>query len=214
MSSRSKGVCFFNPWSRDPALFASLQRRTHKDTSEPPITNPSAPQGTLTDSTSTPTTSTSTATTSPTNTAQSFPPGISTWTYTQSIDGVDVTRSVYLHVPPELSDDDPTPVLFSFHGNGGRATPFLASLESYVLDGRFIGVYAQGHDNAWNTGQADLTADDASFIQAILDDLAAYPSADLDRLYAQGFSNGAGMSTSWPFAARLSRHRPTGDRCM
>jgi len=149
-----------------------------KDTSEPPIQSPSGPAYTTTN----------------TDEPQSLTPGISTWTYSQTIDGVDIARSVYLHVPPELSDEEPTPVVFSFHGNGGRATPFLASLESYVLDGRFIGVYAQGHENAWNTGQADLTADDVAFIQAILADLSAYPSADMDRVYAQGFSNGAGMS--------------------
>ncbi len=177
------------------------------DTTESSSASTTLPNTATTSTTETPTTSTTSSTstsgtpttsttgsTSTTTEVDVLEPGITTWIFEQEIDGVWVDRPVHVQAPVTLDPGARYPVLFSFHGNGGRATPFLSSLEAYVNDGRFVGVYPQGHLESWNTGQVDLTADDVAFMEQILERLSAMEQLDLDRLYAQGFSNGAGMS--------------------
>lgn len=112
-----------------------------------------------------------------------------------------------------LSDGAPGfPVIFAFHGNGADAAAF--ALQTPVLFAEapirgFILVYPDGvqtpgselrcQARSWNSGSCCDEAflakvDDIKFIAAVLDDLLRrYPSADSNRVFATGSSNGGSM---------------------
>lgn len=72
-------------------------------------------------------------------------------------------------------------------------------LNQLIDDGQFIGVYPNGHSNDgssggfWNLGTQATTADDVEFVNLIVQQLSKYPEANTSKMYALGFSNGAGM---------------------
>lgn len=124
-------------------------------------------------------------------------------------------RTALVHVPPQVAERRPLPVVLSFHGGGGNA---LAQQRYSALDGLadregFIVVYPNGtgmlQDSllTWNAGTccgiaARQETDDVGFVRALLDELAVRLPVDAARVYATGLSNGAMMS--YRLAADLS----------
>ena len=115
------------------------------------------------------------------------------------------TRDYTLYVPESYTHDVDTPVLLNFHGGSGNANGHLRMADLRALSDaeNFLLVYPQGSrletgETHWNPlppgaeGKSD--ADDFGFVEALLDDLAANYRVDAQRVYATGYSNGAGMS--------------------
>ena len=118
--------------------------------------------------------------------------------------GADI-RDYVLYVPETYSHNVETPVMLNFHGGSGDANGhlFIADMRSLADAENFILVYPEGSplesgESHWNPlppgaeGKSD--ANDFGFVEAILDDLEANYRIDSRRVYATGYSNGAGMS--------------------
>ena len=110
------------------------------------------------------------------------------------------------------------PVLMLFHGGGGKARGFAkySGFAELCDELGFIGIYPQGVDNHWYDARyrsvhpAPAGVDDVAFVSAVLDKLAKFPQADMQRVYAMGMSNGGifcqqlAMALSGRFAAVAS----------
>lgn len=119
--------------------------------------------------------------------------GITVVTMEEEIDGVMVSRRFIIQAPDDLEAGKAYPVVFAFHGNGGIADGWTNMFADMVNDEGFIGVYPQGYLNSWNLGSERSTADDVDFVDAIVENIAQYRQIDLDKIFALGGSNGAGM---------------------
>ncbi len=109
----------------------------------------------------------------------------------------DVVRTYHLHVPRRL--DSPAPLLIVLHGGGGhgRQMQRFTGFDRIANREGFIVVYPDGIDNAWNDGRIfdhERTADDVTFIAALIDHLIATQPIDPNQVYATGISNGGFMS--------------------
>ncbi len=115
--------------------------------------------------------------------------------HTVNVNGV--AREYLLHVPPGLGEP-PAPLVIALHGGGGEGS----SMERYsrfdpLADREhFLVAYPDGIDHHWNDGRGEIgqSADDVSFISALIDDVARLAKIDLKRVYATGISNGGMMS--------------------
>lgn len=123
----------------------------------------------------------------------------SSQTLAQIISGQSVLREYAIRYP-QVPDQSSYPVVFFFHGAGASSGLNLLNtqLENLIDTDEFIGVFPTGYDpsgsnnNRWNV-TGETLADDVEFFELILSELAADPLIDLDRVYAIGRSNGAGM---------------------
>ncbi len=116
----------------------------------------------------------------------------------------DQNRSYLIYIPESYSASRAAPVLFNFHGNGDTADNHfdvvnmrpLADTEGLIL------VYPQGsildgEGTHWNPlldselNKSDT--DDLGFVTSMIDTLAEQLNIDDQRIYATGYSNGAGM---------------------
>ena len=90
------------------------------------------------------------------------------------------------------------PVVFFFHGGGGRGANMAANgFRDLVAQEQFLAVYPDGWRGNWNDGRnaARIVSqqegvDDVKFIRAIVDDLARRHPIDRSRVFAAGVSNG------------------------
>ena len=73
------------------------------------------------------------------------------------------------------------------------------TLDSLISNGDFIGIYPNGHSNAgnnggyWNLGNEPTNANDVEFVNLIIDTLLNFSNINFEKVYAIGYSNGAGM---------------------
>ena len=114
-------------------------------------------------------------------------------------------RYAHVHVPPDYSGTELTPLVLNFHGLGSNATQqaFFSDMNPSADAEGFIVAYPEGLLNrddkrSWNAGPLccsdDPTRDDVGFVRALLDELASLACIDPERRYATGMSNGAFMS--------------------
>ncbi|MGF1624825.1 MAG: alpha/beta hydrolase family esterase [Alphaproteobacteria bacterium] len=113
-----------------------------------------------------------------------------------------VVRSYELVVPPGLAL--PAPALVLLHGGGGSGRQLRDHIgfEDFAAEAGVIGVFPDSVERLWNDGRtspdlADAQAragDDAGFIVALVDALAAAGVVDAGRVGVGGISNG-GMMT-------------------
>ena len=122
-----------------------------------------------------------------------LPEGVTEYIIEQEIDGKSVSRKVIIQTPRPLDRSKSYPILFFFHGNGGQPDGFVSMLGPDLERDQWVGVYPEGYLRSWNLGKEDSTADDVAFVRTIVDDLKKYEELNLDRTFAAGFSNGAGM---------------------
>jgi polyhydroxybutyrate depolymerase len=114
--------------------------------------------------------------------------------HTLTVDGRE--RSYVLQAPK--SPRGPLPVVFFFHGGGGRGENMAAfGYRELTAKENFLAVYPTGWKNNWNDGRnaARIAAqqegvDDVKLVRAIVDDLAARYEIDRSRVFATGASNG------------------------
>src|SRR5258705_5630801 len=126
------------------------------------------------------------------------------------------TRTFVVHVPVGFDGKSKVPVAFVLHGSGGSgagAEPQTVWAAKSDREG-FIAVFPDGtpvrpalparflgNPRLWNDGAGRAAAsmgkvDDVGFVSATIDYLEAHYSADPDRIYCTGFSNGASMTFS------------------
>ena len=129
-----------------------------------------------------------------------------------SHNGVD--REYLLHVPELKEGSTSYPLLLNFHGYGGTASDHMysADFRSIADTAGFIVAYPQGlpsDDGSphWNIaergGDNKSQSDDFGFINSLIDQISIVHNIDQDRIYASGYSNGAGISFS--IACHLDR---------
>ena len=120
-----------------------------------------------------------------------------------SVDGE--PRDYELYVPESYSHDQAAPVVLNFHGGGGsaRSQRAVSDMRSLADTHNFLLVYPEGTllengSTHWNPlppgaeGKSD--ANDFGFIAALIDELSSRYQIDPLRVYATGYSNGAGMA--------------------
>jgi polyhydroxybutyrate depolymerase len=105
-------------------------------------------------------------------------------------------REYLLYVPRSYDRSRPTPLVISMHGAGGWPVQQQELTRWNDLADRegFIVVYPSGLGGAgprvWRTGDAK----DPRFISELIDKIEASYNIDAKRIYANGFSNGGGMT--------------------
>ncbi len=120
-------------------------------------------------------------------------PGIQEIRIEQMVEGERVQRLVLIQVPARLDESRRYPVVFAFHGNGGRPHGFVGQLRRFVDQGRFIAILPEGVERSWNIGREASQADDIEFVGMMMSTLRAYRNLDLERAFAYGFSNGSAL---------------------
>jgi len=110
----------------------------------------------------------------------------------------DRRREYLLYVPDSYDRFKPTPLVISMHGGGAwPAHQMNVSRWNRLADEHgFIVVYPAGSDTpmSWKVGRGAGLTRDVRFISELIDTLETAYNIDPTRIYANGLSNGAGMS--------------------
>jgi polyhydroxybutyrate depolymerase len=105
-------------------------------------------------------------------------------------------RRYLLHVPPGYDPALPTPLVLSIHGFAEWPThqAKISHWNQLADEENFIVVYpaGTGFPKRWRSNGGDDT--DAQFIADLIEQLQAEYNIDPNRIYANGLSNGGGMS--------------------
>ena len=115
-----------------------------------------------------------------------------------------LTRKYLLYVPSSYDGRSEVPLLFNFHGFGGKVTSYVKSTDMRPLadEKNFLLVYPQGSPingfSHWNAATPSKTnksdADDLGFVKKMISAISASHKVDPERIYACGYSNGAFFS--------------------
>lgn len=109
-------------------------------------------------------------------------------------------RQYLLYVPRSYDRSRPAPLVISMHGAGGWPTQQMDVSEwNRLADSQgFIVVYPSGDERGgprvWHVEQGPDPMKDVRFISELIDKLEASYNIDRRRIYANGLSNGGGMS--------------------
>ena len=121
--------------------------------------------------------------------------GLTEYRWRQLVDGRPVERLFRIHAPRNIDPRRRYPVIFFLHGSGGTGQNYERQHNQAVNNGRFVGVYPDGHNRGWNmTGDGRTTADDVAFITEIIEQLDGLQNIDPERRFVLGSSNGGGMA--------------------
>ncbi len=114
-----------------------------------------------------------------------------------------VERTYLLHLPPRFRRDGSAALILAFHGRGGDGAGMERLTGFSELSDRagFAVAYPDGLNFSWNDGRRiEATtrqrsdADDVAFVSLLIDSLTAELRVDPRRVFATGFSNGAGFT--------------------
>lgn len=109
-------------------------------------------------------------------------------------------REYLLYVPKSYDRARPTPLVISMHGAGlwGASQRDISRWNELADSKGFIVVYpsAVGGKGVriWRAEPSEGLAKDVKYISALIDTLSAHYNVDPSRIYANGLSNGGGMS--------------------
>lgn len=123
-------------------------------------------------------------------------------TTTMNLSSGGLSRTYRLHIPAGYQVDHQTPLVLVFHGHGSNATDQESYSQFSVLADQqgFVAAYPQGtigpdSKTGWATyGRTDPTIDDVHFVSDLLDTLQGGLCIDPQRIFADGISNGGGMT--------------------
>ena len=111
-----------------------------------------------------------------------------------------LTRAYTLHAPPQYDGSAPVPLVISLHGAGmWPAAQQDTSQWNRVADREgFIVAYPAGlggnGPRIWEVTPGPAYRRDVTFIADLIDEVSRNYRIDAQRIYANGFSNGGGMS--------------------
>jgi polyhydroxybutyrate depolymerase len=111
-----------------------------------------------------------------------------------------VKREYLLYVPKSYESTRPTPLVISLHGAGiwGAVQRDLSQFNRVADREGFIVVYPSGIGGhgvrVWHEEEGPGLSRDVKFISELIDTLEAHYNIDSTRIYANGLSNGGGMS--------------------
>lgn len=121
--------------------------------------------------------------------------------YNKTISVNGVSRKYILHVPSSYKGDTAVSLVVDFHPIGGNASGESTSSPYKALTDPegVITVYPDGLNSpnmgqAWNVQGCCTTADDTSFVRAVVKEVETLACINTKRIYAVGFSMGGGMS--------------------
>ena len=125
----------------------------------------------------------------------------------------DTEREYLTYIPSGYSHTNEAPIVLNFHGFGGTASGQLALSDWRELAEKhgIILIYPQGLElqkggSHWNpdpvSSDSKSLSDDLGFVRSLLKRISKNYSIDKSRVYATGYSNGAGM------AYGLAHHMP------
>jgi polyhydroxybutyrate depolymerase len=109
-------------------------------------------------------------------------------------------REYLLYVPGSYDSTRPTPLVISMHGAGlwGAAQKETSLWNNLADEQHFIVVYPSGVGGkgvrVWRVDAGAGLMEDVRFISELIDTLKASYNIDSTRIYANGLSNGGGMS--------------------
>ena len=109
-------------------------------------------------------------------------------------------REYVLHVPDRYDPAKPAPLVISLHGAGlwGAAQRDLSGWNAVADREGFLVVYPSGSEGhgprVWEPRPGATIPEDVTFIADLIDTLQRTYSIDPARIYANGLSNGGGMS--------------------
>ncbi len=109
-------------------------------------------------------------------------------------------REYVLYVPRSYDRSKPTPLVISMHGAGlwGAAQRDISRWNALADSKGFIVVYPSGAGGdgvrIWRAEPGDGRTQDVRFISDLIDTQSASYNVDSTRIYANGLSNGGGMS--------------------
>jgi poly(3-hydroxybutyrate) depolymerase len=103
-------------------------------------------------------------------------------------------RPYYVNVP-EYFENKRLPVFVFLHGNGGDAKETLRGFRRgrQTIASQYIMVFPQGYRESWNIVSERSKADDRSFIEAIVAELAKADNVDPINFTIMGSSNGSAL---------------------
>lgn len=116
---------------------------------------------------------------------------------------VDERERVYtIHVPPQVEDNEPLPLIIVLHGSYGSGRKMQLGLGfDELADARgFLVAYPDAYDGMrWNDGRGTLASsdegvDDVAFIREMIDDIASQVTIDETQVFVTGASNGGMMA--------------------
>ena len=115
-----------------------------------------------------------------------------------------ITREYILYVPQSYNGSNKVPLLFNFHGYGGKIKDYIneADMRAVAEANNFILVYPQGSllngFSHWNAcppgGDNKSDIDDVGFIETLIYGLLSDYNIDMERIYVAGYSNGGMMA--------------------
>jgi polyhydroxybutyrate depolymerase len=119
--------------------------------------------------------------------------------YERTLDFGGVKRTYVIRVPKQAAAGKPLPVVVVLHGWTGsaKAAEIYTNMAKAAEDRGYIAVFPDGLGKVqgWNVGWIDLSqgnkADDAGFVNALLNESEKIASVDRQREYVCGHSNGA-----------------------
>jgi polyhydroxybutyrate depolymerase len=115
-----------------------------------------------------------------------------------TVDGTE--RTYLLHLPETGTLIYKLPLVIVLHGHGGTGKQIMKESGFNKLSDRdrFIAVYPDGLNKAWNDGRVkrgkDKISDDAKFISRLIDTIYKQYNIDTARVFATGISNGGFFS--------------------
>jgi polyhydroxybutyrate depolymerase len=110
------------------------------------------------------------------------------------------SRRYLIYLPSTYMEQSGLPLVLSFHGFGSTPEQNVtwSHMEQIAEQYGFIAIFpaAEGRPATWNSGSnliSSGTNDDLIFILNLLDHVETHLCVDVERVYAVGFSAGAGM---------------------
>ena len=105
-------------------------------------------------------------------------------------------RTYWTYIPAGIDRAKPVPLLFVLHGSAGSGEVMMTithrGFERIADREKFVVVYPDALERRWNDQGG--TVDDAGFLLAVVDKLAAESLVDKKQVYAAGISNGGMMA--------------------
>ncbi len=128
-----------------------------------------------------------------------------------SLESGGIPRSYYVYLPASYDATTPVPLVLAFHGfaQGALGLANYSGWEAIAEEYGFVLVYPQGTGflPRWESGlfsSERQTVDDVAFVRDLIADISDRLCIDAARVYANGLSNGGGMS--YRLACELSDH--------